>query len=470
MSRSDSSFRVVRSPKGAVALVLWFLLLIGVGPIVRSASAQSEKTETLSPAVLSGHVPLTVKIPSSVTTPEEARPFFDAFSWRSFIALNWPAAPFPARGVPEEPDDPAVFLEVPAGAHPVVWSTYKEEFELFDQGEHRPTPWNSPVIPINPCGDTEAGQRIFVRYSKGDSLVEEANQAFSFPLIDQNKRYAVYEVRFNKAQYNFVRGWDGDESSWLYLVSNLAAKEPVSMPASRPPRTQGALMVKAGWKILDAERDDESRFYSIEALVFDPASRECELHKVGLIGFHIAQKLAQFPQWIWSTFEQIDNVPPHAISSGGDRHGRYSFNNGTNRPRTIGGWADRPTDKAPMLQPIDERKPVQVTRFNPIPKATQALNRRVRERLLGDTVWRYYQLVITQWPSTPLVFKTMENGGIYPQDSGGAFPVNGAVNTVMETYFQSGEDAHGAGGNSCMSCHYRAGQADFSWTLMRGAH
>ena len=48
--------------------------------------------------------------------------------------------------------------------------------------------------------------------------------------------------------------------------------------------------------------------------------------------------------------------------------------------------------------------------------------------------------------------------------------VNGVTNAVMETYFQSQNDAAGAGGNSCMSCHYRAGQADFSWTLMRSAH
>ena len=52
----------------------------------------------------------------------------------------------------------------------------------------------------------------------------------------------------------------------------------------------------------------------------------------------------------------------------------------------------------------------------------------------------------------------MENGGIYPQDSGAAFPVNGAVNTTMETYFQTQNDAAGAGGNSCMSCHYQGGQ------------
>jgi len=46
------------------------------------------------------------------------------------------------------------------------------------------------------------------------------------------------------------------------------------------------------------------------------------------------------------------------------------------------------------------------------------------------------------------------------------------VNTVIETYFQTPELAIGAGGNSCMSCHFNAGngQRDFSWGLARRPH
>jgi hypothetical protein len=123
--------------------------------------------------------------------------------------------------------------------------------------------------------------------------------------------------------------------------------------------------------------------------------------------------------------------------------------------------------------------PVQVTRVNPIPitppgQSTHELNA-YYQRLLKGTVWQYYQLVVTQWPFNPGIgpgnpFMLMENGCVYPQNAGGAFPVNGAVNTTMETYFQTQNDAAGAGGNSCMSCHYRAGQSDFSWGLNRRAH
>jgi hypothetical protein len=117
---------------------------------------------------------------------------------------------------------------------------------------------------------------------------------------------------------------------------------------------------------------------------------------------------------------------------------------------------------------------VQVTRVNPVPNTPQGASTRdinaYYQQLLKGTVWQYYQLVVTQWPFNFSDFVTMENGGIYPQDAGGAFPVNGAVNTTMETYFQTQNDAAGAGGNSCMSCHYRAGKSDFSWGLDRRAH
>jgi hypothetical protein len=425
------------------------------------------------PPAFSGHIPLAVNIPSGVTTPEQARPFFDTFSWQSFVALDWPAAPNGPRGTPDQPDNPSVFTGATGGGQPVVWGTYKEDFELFAQGTQRPTAWESSTVPVNPCGSgttIKPGQKVFVRYSKGDSVVEITNQAFSYPLIDQNLNYAVYEIRFNRAQYDFIRGSDADPSSWLYLVKNLAAKEPLQMPASSAPSTQGSMMLKAAWKVLVPGVDDASRFYAVDSLVLNPLTNKCEPQKVGLVGFHIVQKLQDFPEWIWSTFEQVDNVP--TVSAGGDPAGKkYSFNNGTNPqdPQTIGGWANRPPLMAPKLQPKSDRKAVQVTRLNPIPDSTVALNARWQAALAG-TVWQNYQLVMTQWPTQGQSFKTMEAGGVYPADSGAAFPVNGVTNTVMETFFQAQNDAAGAGGNSCMSCHYRAGQADYSWTLMRGAH
>ena len=56
----------------------------------------------------------------------------------------------------------------------------------------------------------------------------EMNEAFSYPLIDQNRNYAYYDVQFNQVQYEWIR------DKQLYLISKLAAAEPVQLPEGEP--------------------------------------------------------------------------------------------------------------------------------------------------------------------------------------------------------------------------------------------
>src|SRR4029078_13734279 len=82
---------------------------------------------------------------------------------------------------------------------------------------------------------------------------------------------------------------------------------------------------------------------------------------MGLVGFHIAQKTKEFPEWIWSTFEQVDNVPPKAGNI------QSSFNNGTGNPPTgTQGFANRPVYTSVGQLPKNPT-PTQVVRLNPIP-------------------------------------------------------------------------------------------------------
>lgn len=417
-------------------------------------------------------------VPAGVTTPEQARPYFDSFSWQSFIALNWPADPV-RRGQPKSPDDPGAMRRAAAGA-PTVWGTYKEAYELFGQKAERPTPWDSFLVPVPACPSASESSKVLVMASKMGSLLDEVNQAFSFPLIDQSGNYARSEVRFNRAQYDFVRGDDGHPEGWLYRKANLqrywrsaaSGGAPLGMPASAPPSTQGAIMIKATWREM-TPKDDPSRYYVVDAQMVSTSTNRpgCETHRMGLVGLHIAQKLAAFPQWIWSSFEQVDNVER---GPGATPQTPISFNNGRDWPPTQGGWTNRPP-KAPPFQDASDRVPVQVTRLNPIPttppgNSTRDLNARFQQ-LLAGTVWSHYQLVITQWPTQPERFKVLEAGGTsYPGDCGQPFPVSGCVNVSMETFFQSANDAQAVGGNSCMACHYVAGQSDFSWVLQNRSH
>ena len=416
--------------------------------------------------VINGNIPILVPVPSSVTTPEQARPFFDYFSWETFIALNWPAQSG-NRGQPNQPTTPSVFLKAGNG-YSSVWETYRNALDLFESGNQRPPEWNAPGT-SSLCPSAPAGASVLEMFAKGSAVGDNIDESFSFPLIDQFKNYAVFEIRFNETQYNFIRGDDNNQSTWLYLLKNLL--NPIQMPASGPPNIEGATMLKAAWRVM-TDSDDLNRYYVIDAQVYDPQTKSCVQQKVGLVGFHIVRKLKDFPEWIWSTFEQVDNVQR---GPGATPTTPISFNNGTNNPQTVNGYFNKPANKFPnLVSDQSQRVPVQVTRLNPIPttpagSSTVDINK-IYQQLLAGTVWQYYELVFTQWPSQPQSFKLIENGGIYPQDSGSAFPVNGVTNTTMETYFQSQSDAAGAGGNSCMSCHYRADSTDFSWAVKRRAH
>lgn len=441
----------------------------------REATAASSAPSTAAPVpgtpvpppVISGTIPVVIPPHDTSLSPTDSRPYFDVFSWQSFIAVNWPAVSG-QPGVANQPNNPAVFQSAPNGTS-VVWTTYKTVDDLFSTGSARPQPWGTGPTPASDVPNAKPGMTIFNRLTKGSTVEElkDAVQAFSFPLVDQNSAYARYEVRYNQPFYDFVRGPDDVPNSWLYLAKNLVAHEPVSMPWSMAPNTVGAMMIKAAWREMTPADIQGNRYYVIQALVYDLATSTYVQKPMGLVGLHIAQKLQAFPEWIWSTFEQVDNVQR---GPGASATTPISFNNGTSTPATTGGYANRPPSQKPAPNP----SPVQVTRYNPIPttpagQSTQDLNRSYQQALAG-TVWQYYELVITQWPSDPTNFQTIEAGGIYPASSGGAFPANGCTNTTMETYFQSANDAAGAGGNSCMSCHYRAGQSDYSWGLMRRAH
>jgi hypothetical protein len=421
---------------------------------------------------LSGNIPTTVPTPpDSAQTPEQLRPWFDVFSWQSFIALNWPASSDTStRGMPQSPTDSTAFLSAANGnGQLLTWGTYKESWEIFGQGSARPTSFDTWDAPVEPCGgNLPYGEKAFEFISKGNSLFNTAAESFSFPLVDQRLGYARFEVRYNRAQYDTMRGPDADSTRWLYLSRNLANAMPFQMPASTG-TSVGSIMIKAAWRPLTAQ-DDTTRYYHVRALVDNGGGQGCQSTLLGLVGFHIAQKTTDFPQWIWSTFEHVSNVPgPGSVPNA---QGTYSYNNGTANPLTPGGWANRPQQIG--LLPENQRVATQVTRLNPIPttpagSSTGTIND-IYQSYLGNTVWANYQLVMTQWPSQPSQFTLPDSGGVYPSGSGFPFPQFGATNTTMETYFQSRGDAQPAGGNSCMQCHWQTSKSDFSWGLIRRAH
>ena len=419
--------------------------------------------------LLSGNIPLEVPLPPAdiINDPVLSRPFFDTFSWQSFIALSWPADAA-NRGIPIEPNSPEKFRQTNTtvgSSAPVVWETYREGFELFPRNNSVPPEWNSADPVQTPAGEISA-DRVLAMVTKGGAVGQQ-NEAFSGPLIDQNRNYARFEVRINQIEYDQVRNnrWYDKAAIDAAIADTVAAQ--ISAGITAPQGIQfdtNSLEIKAAWREL-TDQDDETRYYVRDALIANEDGYNYTIARMGLVGLHIMQKTAAFPQWIWSTFEQVDNVSgPHP-----------SFNNGTAAPPSLladdepVGYNYEPAGIDAPFPTRETREPVQVTRAVPIPTtpnnppgySTQELNQQYRALLKG-TVWENYQLIVTQWPldsSLPSPYNPQFNPENYDDTfAGDPFP-DYAANVTMETYFQKS--------SSCMECHYHAAAygVDYSWIL-----
>jgi hypothetical protein len=202
---------------------------------------------------------------------------------------------------------------------------------------------------------------------------------------------------------------------------------------------------------------------------------------MGLVGLHIVAKTPSRPQWIWSTFEQIDNVPV-VTGATPTSNTAFNLNNGNGTPMPAQDPYCIPKQPGcpgnpPVAMPADaaQTTPFNVTRVMPIgiaPGTTPATNANYQALLAKaapDSPWQYYQLVMTQWP-TP---------GNAPQNPGrpkfsfpGSNPTSSFANVTMETFDQTSIFT------GCMNCHNATAHPngdskpgnDFLWSLAINAY
>lgn len=383
-----------------------------------------------------------VPLPSPTPTP---KPNFntlqraaDIFSWQEFFALNWPAR----AGMRGEPDVNKKIND----SGPRVWETWKEEYEVYLKDGARPKQWNDPEpIPAS-CGSGVA--KVFFRTQKIDDVVDSTLQAagsigtLPATLTDQKGKLVRYEIRLNKVLFDYVL------QNHLYDANVQKLATSVNFP-------NGAILIKAAWR--EVSPAEEKLFHTVTACVCDKTKEgkmvNCRKQRMGLVGFHITQKTPSAPQWVWSTFEQVNNVPGIAAT------GALSFNN----PVCTHCLPNQQTPRG---------TPNQIVRAITIPSrepncadGTQAvdnvrrLNDDVRQALsAAGSVFQYYELVNTQWP-VPQANNTPQPETVFtvrPLALG---------NTTMESFVQPT--------SSCMGCHSTARtvnansfvSSDFSFTL-----
>lgn len=323
--------------------------------LVLMAASGPASAELPKPAVIPDRLEDVPPISIMEDAPE---PYFYNYSWRSFIALNWPALAGPAnRGLP---DRRRAFGDADG---PRVWMTWKSRYEIFQPDGRLPSPWAS-YAGQNPCGEVPLVNDVVTTLSSF-SAFSDFNQARALdnlgnPLVAQNRTYVRYDVRVNEPEFDSIVG-----HKW-YLASHLPAS-----PSKPVVYNIGSTSVKAAWRIVtESDMTNRGRYYVAPAWVFDIKSRKCIIQDVALVGFHIVAKTRERPQWIWFTFEHIDNVP--LSFDGTTPPGGFSFNNGkatTLHPK------EPPLPISPDNVPLDDPDPMQVVRTLQIDPGIMKINR-----------------------------------------------------------------------------------------------
>jgi hypothetical protein len=443
------------SPPLAAARRLGLVLIVAAAALLPAGSTFADD---IAPIVSPDRIE---DVPSTKLDPF---PAFDNFAWRVFVALNWPS--FLDEGRRGQPDRTKTLGD----AGPRVWETFKSRYELFEVG-----PDGRPVAPSawasyegrNPCGPG-IDNRVktlasFIPYADfnqpGFTVGEPLN-----PLVAQNRTYARYEIRINQPEYDAIAA-----AGWSQGLSQPDEAHSADLPI-------GSIAVKAAWRLLtDADTPAiRSRYYVVkDAEVVDVAKSVaagrvvCSTSDIALVGLHIMIKTRYRPQWLWSTFEHVDNVPPVGEGEAREPDAKdaetpFSFFDPSQPDRRL------PLLGSPESLPITasnppkvDPAPMQVRRRHPIHASTMAMNRAYRG-LPGvkGTVWEHYMLVASQWPTV-----TNPRG---PQNDGTYFPgltlrpdvprepyqsddptrenKENLANTTMETYLQDAP-------SSCMACH-----------------
>jgi hypothetical protein len=366
---------------------------------------------------------------------------FDFYSWLTFIAMNSPADGKVIGKGPRPGGDALTKWEVLQNYRPLA-------NVMLAHGD-KPE-WGTRIVP-DECKKLDGPGKIVFQ------LGEEAfNQPFkSGPLIDQDSQFALFDILMNHPMFDFI------VDKGLYSKAGQEKEgDTIEFPiGSNPSGTasgrMGAIMLKVSYRILDPQKDKNllSQFHTSDALIYfpgPPATKTgpaCVEKMLGLVGFHVGHKTNFAPQWVWTSFEHVSNVPDADDVASGHLLPRYNFFNAACKKDcpVVNDTPPQPWDPDVTLKFHGDYKS-QVIRKKMIPspvlKEVAELNKSFRGILKG-TVWENYMLLATQWPSDH-ASKT---------DPLGAPAPTYLANTTLETYSQGRIPL---ASSSCMACHGNA--------------
>jgi len=500
----------------ALTLALWSSILVAentpadevssINPIVHNCNPALPRTDLANnpgeatPALLTRDLPCDrVFQPKGPFDLPGLQHDFDFYSWLTFIALNSP------EGVGA----------IGEGDARTEWETYRQLPDVMRPKGVPPTDWDSKNNALFPdaCQALKGdGKKIVIHLGEEETFSQPFNTG---PLIDQSGHYAMFIIMMNKPMFEYI------QKNKLYSVEgqrNFKAgaeairgslrkdKDPnppiepgldpvsskdaiINFPnganvldkdgKSTTEGTVGSIMLKGSWKVLDEERgDDPKRFHVVRALVYTKTSADgrqaakCVERKLGLVGFHIVHKTVNAHQWIWSTFEHIDNVPSGEDIASGNLRFKYSFFDILCKSCRVNHTPEKPwspeAQKSSDGMTFRNGYKSQITRVVPVTPDVQRMNAAFQGELAKKkSVFANYMLVSTQWPTLRPCNQFANTRNM--ADPTCAPAPTFLANTTLETYSQG---ITPISSSSCIACHGNAtGQAipaspsDFTFIL-----
>jgi hypothetical protein len=387
---------------------------------------------------------------------------FDFYSWLTFLALNAPADGTPIDK--SKPDTPTKWEQA---------SNFKQLLDVMLPGGQA-SKWEDKKIIPPECRaqfDASNGKVMVI-----EMIEESFNEPFKTgALIDQQGNYAIFDILMNKSMFDYIQQNNLQSRAGQQSASNGRLR--VDFPAganatpSNPNGDAGAVMIKVSWKILDLP-NEKPNFHTVDALVLMPrhpnetAKPPCLRKTLGLVGFHVGHKTVGRRQWIWTSFEHVNNVPEQQEVDSRQTRPSYNFYNPACDTTKCPVNQTPPTPWDPTYQNglkfHDKAFRSQITRVIPLTNEVKEMNGQF-QKLVGNTVWKNYMLLSTQWPSDFNCARLADSSTPPPPAPATDFKkepdMNCApaptylANSTLETYSQGTEPL---ASSSCMACHGNA--------------
>ncbi|CAL2083302.1 hypothetical protein [Tenacibaculum sp. 190524A02b] len=261
-------------------------------------------------------------------------------AWQQFIALNWPVKTSPSikgnRGKPSTASGQTFLNVTPTNTPDLVWNTYASKAELFGpkylkknalpKWEDLGVPDYSYATPIKQKGTSSF--TLFNNLDENNEIGEATVFGGGGLGNTSGGNQVLYEAKMNEVEYSYIRKNNLQNTSiidtWVKntkndlntyggtcLTDEAAKKSIVCFPcADTKESKEGAIEIKAAWRKLK-EHEHSSRYYTKDVILYEKNAAgafEYTNEKYALVALHIIRKTKEFPTFIFTTFNHVDNI------------------------------------------------------------------------------------------------------------------------------------------------------------------